>query len=269
MTVAFLGALVSQAFAGQFRQPGPGWPRDVFLWTDTCNVYVVRHGDAALLIDLGDGSVLDHLAEIGVRRVEWVLFTHHHREQNQGYPRLAGTGARIAGPEAERALFERPGDFRKMRVRLGDAFTVHGASYVRPPIQPIPLDRSFKAMDTFRWHNRDFRCVDTRGNSPGSMTYLCEDGGRWLAFSGDLMLAGARMHTWFDTEWDYGFASGVWAIHNSAAQVAGYAPLWLLPSHGTPVREPKAQLAEYQAKLQRLERLLVRGYDVQIGRAHV
>ncbi|MGH7957130.1 MAG: MBL fold metallo-hydrolase, partial [Opitutaceae bacterium] len=61
---------------------------DLFVWTDTCNVYVLRDGDTALLIDLGDGSVLDHLADIGVKRVEWVLFTHHHREQCQGYPRL-------------------------------------------------------------------------------------------------------------------------------------------------------------------------------------
>ena len=53
----------------------------VSCFRDTCNVYVLNDGDAALLIDLGDGSVLEHLKEIGVRRVEWVLFTHHHREQ--------------------------------------------------------------------------------------------------------------------------------------------------------------------------------------------
>ena len=62
--------------------------RDLFVWTDTCNVYVLRDGDSAVLIDLGDGSVLDHLHEIGVKRVEWVLFTSHHRELCQGYPRL-------------------------------------------------------------------------------------------------------------------------------------------------------------------------------------
>ena len=79
---------------------------DVFQWTDTCNVYVVRHGDAALLIDLGDGSVLDHLGEIGVRTVEWVLFTHHHREQCQGGARLAGTGIKVAASLIEKPLLE-------------------------------------------------------------------------------------------------------------------------------------------------------------------
>ena len=65
---------------------------DLFVWTDTCNVYVLKDGDAALLVDLGDGSVLEHLKDIGVARVEWVLFTHHHREQCQGFPKLRSMG---------------------------------------------------------------------------------------------------------------------------------------------------------------------------------
>src|SRR5687767_11849711 len=100
----------------RFTQLAP----DLFHWTDTCNVYVLRDGDAALLIDLGDGSVLDQLGEIGVRRVEWVLFTHHHREQCQGAAKLRGSGAKSATNEAERAFFERPLSFRKMRPALTD-----------------------------------------------------------------------------------------------------------------------------------------------------
>ena len=71
-----------------FSQPDAARHPDLFLWTDTCNVWVIKDGDAALLIDLGDGSVLPRLADIGVKTVEWVLFTHHHREQCQGAPKL-------------------------------------------------------------------------------------------------------------------------------------------------------------------------------------
>src|SRR4029453_4171524 len=71
-----------------FRRLAIDSPIDFFVWTDTCNVYVLREGETALLIDLGDGSVLDHLSQIGVKNVEWVLFTHHHREQSQGASRL-------------------------------------------------------------------------------------------------------------------------------------------------------------------------------------
>src|SRR5690242_1765119 len=176
---------------------------NLYAWSDTCNVFVLRDGDKALLIDLGDGSVLEHLSDIGIRTVEWVLFTHHHREQCQGYFRLKGSAAKIGAPAAERALFEQPESFRKMKPRLGDAFTVHSASFVRPPIQPIRLDRGFAGMDTFTWHGYEFWCVDTRGNSPGGMSYIVQVNGRWFAFSGDVMLEGARMHNYFDTEWDY------------------------------------------------------------------
>ncbi|MCL4180379.1 MAG: MBL fold metallo-hydrolase [Verrucomicrobia bacterium] len=240
---------------------------DVYVWTDTCNVHVIRDGDAALLIDLGDGSVLDHLESIGVRRVEWVLFTHHHREQCQGAARLAGTGAKVAAPEVERPLFERPADFRRMEVRLGDAFTIHGASYVRPPVQAVPLDRTFGTHDTFAWRGRVFRCVATPGNSPGGMTYLLEQGDRRLAFSGDVMLDGAKMHTWFDTEWDYGFGAGIRALRDSVARLTELKPTLLLPAHGPVVRNPAEQLRQYEVKLATLERLYLRGYDVEGGAA--
>ncbi len=254
--------------AGRFTQPDAAAHPDLFVWTDTCNVHVLRDGDAALLIDLGDGSVLDHLGEIGVKRVEWVLFTSHHRELCQGFPKLAAWRAgkaeptQLAAPDFERALFEKPSDFRKMKVRLGDAFTIHGASFVRPPIQPIPLDRTFKKMDTFTWRGRELWCVDTRGSSPGGMSYFLKQSGRWLGFTGDLMLDGAKLHTWFDSEWDYGFAAGVWALANSAAQVAGYDAAWLLPAHGPAIREPAKQLEEFQQKIYKFERLYVRGYPV-------
>ena len=218
---------------------------DLYRWTDTCNVYVIRSGDSALLIDLGDGGVLDALGEIGVKSVEWVLFTHHHREQCQGAGRLKGTGAKVAVPAGERAFFEDPLSFRKMKPTLGDAHTVHGASYVRPPIRPIPVDRAFAKMDDFTWRGREFWCVQTAGNSPGHTAYLLRVDGRVIAFSGDLMLDGGKMHTWYDTEWDYGFAKGLFELAGSAAQLAGYDPVVLHPSHGPEIRDARKQLLAY------------------------
>ena len=96
VVAAVLGAATIAA-AEEAKTPGSGFRHpdgealpDLFQWTDTCNVYVLRDGDDALLIDLGDGGVIDRLGEIGVASVEWILFTHHHREQCQGDGRWAG-----------------------------------------------------------------------------------------------------------------------------------------------------------------------------------
>ena len=257
-----LGLLSVIADAGQIRPVSIDSEPNLFVWTDTCNVYVLREGDSAILIDLGDGGVLDHLVEIGVKHVEWVLFTHHHREQCQGFARLQEWRPQVAAPEAERALFEEPTRFRKAKPTLGDAYTVHGASHVRPPIEPIRLDRMFKDGDVFAWKGRQFRCLDTRGNSPGGMSYLLQAGDRWIAFSGDVMLDGARIHTWFDTEWDYGFAKGLYELIGSASMLQSFRPAQLLPSHGEIISAPETQLQEYQRKLRRLAELYVRGYAI-------
>ena len=146
---------------------------NVFLWTDTCNVYILRDGTAALLIDLGDGSVLDRLGQIGVKTVEWVLFTHHHREQCQGGAKLAATGAKVGASAVEKPLFENPLSFRKMRPTLGDAFTVHGASFVRPPIDPITVERAFLKMDDFTWRGARSGSWKLRGIRPDTLRICC------------------------------------------------------------------------------------------------
>ena len=235
---------------------------DVFLFQDTCNVYVIRNKDKAILIDCGTGKVAEYLNTIGVKTVEWVLFTHHHREQCQGHEKLGRLGARFAGPESERPLFEKPVSFRKMAPALSDAFTVHGASYVRPPVRPLKLDRGFQKMDDFEWSGIEFWCVETSGDSPGSMSYLFRKNGNWLAFTGDVMLQGGKMHHWFDCEWDYGFGKGIYALHNSLGQLEGYPIASMFPSHGTVIQNPARQLAAFREDLRKFTGHYLRGWEV-------
>ena len=79
---------------------------NLFLFRDTCNVYIVRDGHRALLIDFGSGSVLDELSELGVSQVDWILHTHHHRDQCQGDQLANERQIPIAVPAHERSYFE-------------------------------------------------------------------------------------------------------------------------------------------------------------------
>lgn len=55
---------------------------NLFLLEDTCNVYLIRRGERALLIDFGSGRILDFLRDLGVSKIDWILHTHHHPAEN-------------------------------------------------------------------------------------------------------------------------------------------------------------------------------------------
>lgn len=245
-----------------FRQPAAKTVPNLYQWTDTCNVYVLREGDAALLIGLGDGSVLPRLAEIGVKRVEWLLLPDHHREQCQGIEKLARSAAKVAAPKAEQALFETPTDFRKWFPKLGDPFSVYGASYVRPPRAAMVLDQKLENGEAFTWRGHELRCLATPGHSPGGMTYLLKTGDQTLAFSGGVMHDGAKLTNWFDSEWDYGFAKGLDTLIASVETLRKEPLDLLLPAQGPVVMNPQEQLAAYHQKLVAFRASYVRGYPV-------
>jgi glyoxylase-like metal-dependent hydrolase (beta-lactamase superfamily II) len=255
----FSAFLVLQSLAlAEFQQPMPG----VQLWQDTCNVHVLKHEDAALVINLGDGTVLEHLAEIGVKRVEWVLLTDHHRELCQGAPMLDRAVTKVATSEVEKEILESPLSFRKWHPRLGDKYSVHGASYVRPPAAPVKIDRVLADGEVFTWNGFDITCVSTPGHSPGGMSFVIKREGRTLAFTGGVMHDGTKMTNWFDTEWDYGFAKGLDALTASVQKLAALGIETAFPSQGPVIREATKQFAAYEKKLADFRPDYIRGYPV-------
>ena len=258
LAASFGLCLSCHSVRAEFRQLAP----DVFVWTDTCNAYVVRDGDAALLIDLGGGTALDHLAEIGVKKVEWLLLTGHHRELLQGIGRLNRAVTQVAAPKEEQALLETPNDFRKWHPRLGDKFTVHGSSYVRPPAIPVKVDRWLAADEVWEWHGRSIGCLSTPGHSPGGISFVIQSGDQSLFFTGGLIHDGAKLLNWFDTEWDYGFAKGIDALTASVDKLITLAPRSLFPSQGPIIQDATKQLQTYRDKLTAFRADYVRGYPV-------
>lgn len=241
-----------------FEQVAPG----IHRWQDTCNVHVLKHDDTAVLINLGDGGVLEHLGEIGVKRVEWLLLTDHHRENCQGASKLDLTATKIASSEIEKEILENPLSFRKWHPRLGDKYSVHGASYVRPPSVPVKIDRVLTDGEKFVWNGFELTCVSTPGHSPGGMSFVLKREGRTLAFTGGLMHDGAKMTNWFDTEWDYGFAKGLDALTASVHKLATLGIETALASQGPVIRDAGKQFAAYEKKLVDFRPDYIRGYPV-------
>jgi glyoxylase-like metal-dependent hydrolase (beta-lactamase superfamily II) len=227
----------------------------LFVSKGTCNTYILRDGDAALVIDLGDTSVLE---QIGVKNVEQVLLTGHHRELLQGIQRLDRGITKVAAPKEEQELFETPAVFRKWHPRLGDKFSVHGSSYVRPPAQPVKVDRWLANGDVIEWHGRTILCVSTPGHSPGGMNYIWED----KVFLGGVMHHASKMTNWFDTEWDYGFAKGLDTLMASVDRLIALKPVRAFSSQGPPIQNATQQLTDFKTKLANFRPDYIRGYPV-------
>jgi glyoxylase-like metal-dependent hydrolase (beta-lactamase superfamily II) len=233
---------------------------DLWVYPDVCNVYVLRDGHRALLVDLGGGEVLRRLPEIGVTRVDAVAYTHHHREQSQGHPLLRGLNVRVAAPAMEADLFSDPASY----FRQSGRYCVEGAPYARPPRDPIPVDLPLQDGDALDWGPFRLFCDHAPGHSPGMMVYRAEVAGRRVAFCGDLLRDDGRLDSFYDSEWDYGFGAGLNALLRSVRLLAEAKPELLLPSHGaSPLDRATARLREMANRLSDFMPLYLRDWDME------
>lgn len=226
---------------------------DLFWIPDTCNVFLLRAGDAGLLIDAGSGIVLDHLEDLGIRQVEWVLHTHHHRDQAQGDARLVEHGARIAVPSREATLFGDVDAFWRLRRRFDD---YDASSLWNTLARPVPVERRLEDHETFTWRSHDIRVQPTPGHTRGSVTFLVEMDGVACAFSGDLIASPGRVDAIHDLQWQYGMPDALGAALHSTTLLAGLPIGRLLPSHGAPIDDAPGALRALAANLRELYGLL-------------
>jgi glyoxylase-like metal-dependent hydrolase (beta-lactamase superfamily II) len=56
----------------------------VRVYHDVVNVGLIERNGKALLIDSGKASILDLAKKAGITRIDWVLYTHHHRDECSG-----------------------------------------------------------------------------------------------------------------------------------------------------------------------------------------
>jgi len=201
----------------------------LYRYADSCNVYVLIDGDAALLIDAGSGAVLDHLPEIGVKKVEWVLHTHHHRDQCWGTPRLRDHGAKVAVPEYERHLFDQAELYWQTR-RVFDNYNDRNTFFTLG--QSIPVDAVLEDYETFRWRDHEFYVLPAKGHTFGSSTLIARIDGRLVAFTGDLMAAGGKLYQLHAMEYTYGSMEGVMFTLQSIQALKKKKVAVGLPSHG-------------------------------------
>ena len=228
----------------------PQWQplaQDLFLFPDTGNVYLLRHGDRGIAVDFGSGAWCTRLHEIGVERLEHVVLTHGHRDQLYGLYRGTCPNAAIHAPAADAPLLQSASleSFWKTYQANGCP-TCYAA-----PRQPLPTAQFDMAADTeTRVGPALFCSVATAGHTPGALSYLVAWQGRHLAFCGDAVHADGHIHQPYHLEWDHWTPGGCLAAWHGLERL-GYCHFdLLLPAHGPVVsKQPRACVARVQQRL--------------------
>ncbi|HET6823852.1 MAG TPA: MBL fold metallo-hydrolase [Anaerolineales bacterium] len=212
----------------------------LYLFRDTCNVYVLCSGREAVLVDFGSGHVLDHLAEIGVDRITDVLMTHHHRDQGQGLPRAAQAGILIWVPHTEQDLFHSV-DAHWQARQIYNNYNVRQDRFSL--LESVPVAGTLQDYETRQFGPYAVKVLPTPGHTTGSISLLVELNGKQMLFSGDLIYGPGKVFSLAATQWTYNGAEGVAAGLASLLDLQDRQIDLLLPSHGDPIDDPKSAIA--------------------------
>jgi len=219
---------------------------NLYLLRDTCNVYVLKDGNRALLIDFGSGHVLNLLGQIGVSRVDAILHTHHHRDQCQGDSRAVAERIPIIVPEHERHLFEDAENFWRNR-RIFELYYVRNDFFT--VTQNIPVAGALRDYDTHRWGPYELLIYPTPGHTLGSVCLIGAVDGKKVAFTGDLIHSPGKVVNLYELQYQYGSTDGVDFAIFSLTRVREQGPELVCPSHGEPFLQPEAGITDVIHKL--------------------
>ncbi|MHC1950837.1 MBL fold metallo-hydrolase [Bradyrhizobium sp. UFLA06-06] len=192
---------------------------------------------------------MPHLTAIGIERVDWVLHTHHHRDQCWGTPIVHRAGAKIAVPEYERHLFdnvEAHWQARGIYDNYDDSNTFFSLG------ENLPVDAVLEDYGTFVWREYEFRILPAKGHTYGMVCLIAEVDGEKIAFTGDLMTSGGKLYQLHAMEYHYGDLLGIEFTMQSILALKKENVETVYPSHGAPISEVDADIEKLESRLERL-----------------
>jgi len=212
------------------------------------NVGILQDGPRALLIDCGDGRVAGALGKLGIRNVEQLAFTHHHRDQACGAYWWAAQGAKVAVPASEREYFANPSAYWNDDTNLWRVyrdFRPHSLMLV----DPLRVDKALADGDKFVFGPATIRILDTPGHTEGAMSYVVDVDGHRVVFCGDCLYDEGQVWDVYSLQKGFrrgkrqiggyhGFMGDRWSLVESLGRIKNQAATALVPSHGHVMRKP-------------------------------
>lgn len=215
------------------------------------NTGIVRDGNRAILIDPSGATLQTTLDELGITKVEQILFTHHHRDSSSGFP--IPENIRIGVPDTEVQWFAKVETFwndPKFRWHL---YNCHPHNLMLS--SSITVTDKYAEGDELTWGSSDISVIETPGHTDGSITYLVDVDGQRFAFTGDLIYDEGKIWELYSLQkgqqtTDYhGFLGARDELKKSLEKVRKSSPTTLIPTHGIIMNNPNHAIDKLFEKL--------------------
>jgi glyoxylase-like metal-dependent hydrolase (beta-lactamase superfamily II) len=192
--------------------------------------YALVSGDRALLVDAPCPPA--GLKARGVRTIDAVLLTHHHRDGLAAVEGYLKDRVAVRAPAASAAWLKPNGVARYWR----EALPLRGSRTAYLVVaEGLPgIDCSLKDGMTVTSGDWSIKVVDAPGHSMDHVAYLAQKttGGKKLLFCGDALSAEGKLWSPYTTDWDHWTDAGLRPAADSLRKLARLKPDVLLPAHG-------------------------------------
>ena len=208
------------------------------------NTGILRDGQRALLIDPSGTSLQTTLNEIGITKIDQIIYTHHHRDNTSGFP--FPENVKIGVPKAEEQWFTNVESFWNDSKYRWHLYNCHPHN--------LMLAESIQVTDTYtegtkiNWSSASISVLETPGHTDGSITYLVDIDGNRIAFTGDLIYDQGKIWELYSLQkgqqtTDYhGFLGARDELRESLEKVRRSSPSTLVPTHGVVIHNPDAAI---------------------------
>ncbi len=192
--------------------------------------YALVDGDAALLIDAPHR--VDGLKQHGIKKIEQVLLTHHHRDTCAQATFFVAQGVPVRAPKsaAEWLSAENVRKYWRESLPLRNS----RAAYLVVPVGVEVIEFALADGQTIEWRGWSIQVIAAPGHSRDHVAFAVRKGKPepLLLFCGDALCVPGKLWTPYTTDWDHWTDAGLTPTAETLRKLARLKPAMLLPAHG-------------------------------------
>lgn len=197
----------------------------------------------SVVIEKGGHRVIVYGAEQGTATADTVLMTHMRRDATEFARSAASEDGKVTTPKGVAGFLANPSAH-------WDAWWDDRFDYYMQQVTRLPVVALSNAHDVFGSdmiigkQGVAISILETPGHTREGVTYLTEIGGKTIAFSGDLILAGGRVPDLYSFQEAipeakiggyHGYGGRLGQLINSLEKLAAAKPDIIIPLHGEPI----------------------------------